>query len=77
MTKKLIFRGAACALVTPMKSGKIDYVALEGLIERQILGGTEALVVAGTTGEASTLKEGERSELFTFIKDKAARYRHE
>ena len=72
MAKKMIFRGACCALVTPMKSGKIDYEALGALIERQILGGTEALAVAGTTGEAPTLKDGERSELFAFVKQKVA-----
>ena len=72
MSKKLIFQGAACALVTPMKSGEIDYAALEKLIELQIRGGSTALVVAGTTGEAPTLNDEERTELFRFVKEKAA-----
>jgi 4-hydroxy-tetrahydrodipicolinate synthase len=48
------------ALVTPFrKDGAVDEAALERLIERQIEGGTRALVVAGTTGEAATLTEDE------------------
>ena len=71
MAKKLIFKGAACALVTPMTDGKIDYGAAERLIEYEIRGGTEAIVVLGTTGEASTVKPEERRDFFNFVKEKA------
>ena len=69
MGKKLVFRGAASALITPMKKGKIDFCALEKIIESQISSGIDALVIGGTTGEAATLSDGERYELFSFVKD--------
>lgn len=72
MKKKIIFKGAATALITPMKNGAIDYAALERLIELQISGGVAALVVCGTTGEAATLSDAERYELYRFCKEKAA-----
>lgn len=70
MKKNLIFRGAATALITPMKNGHIDYPALSKIIEFQLAGGIEALVVGGTTGEAATLSDRERYEMYTFVKDK-------
>ena len=70
MEKKLIFKGAATALITPMKSGNIDYFALDGIIEKQIAGKIAALVVGGTTGEAATLSDTERCELYTYVKGK-------
>lgn len=72
MKKNLIFRGAATALITPMKNGHIDYPALSKIIEFQLAGGIEALVVGGTTGEAATLSDRERYEMYTFVKDKVA-----
>ncbi len=54
--KKRIFTGAATALVTPMfEDGSVNYAALETIIEDQIKGGIDALVICGTTGEAATL----------------------
>ena len=52
-----IFKGAGVAIVTPMKEGslEVDYDALENLINEQIDGGTDCIVIAGTTGESSTL----------------------
>lgn len=61
--------GAGVALVTPFKDGKIDYDALERLIEWQIEEGTDALVMAGTTGESATLTREEKLELFRFTLD--------
>ena len=58
-----IFRGSGVALATPMKeNGEINYDALEGLIEAQIAGGTDALIVCGTSGEAPTLDDDEHLE---------------
>ena len=55
-----IFKGSGVALVTPMKeNGEIDYEVLEQLIEMQIEGGTDALIVCGTSGEAPTLDDDE------------------
>lgn len=70
MKKKVIFRGAATALVTPYSEGRIDYAVLAALIEAQIEGGVSALVVGGTTGEAATLSDSERYELYAFAKEK-------
>ncbi len=70
MKKKTIFKGAATALVTPMRDGKIDYTALGALIDKQIEAGISALVIGGTTGEAATLCDGERYEMYTFAKAK-------
>lgn len=57
--KRLLFTGSACAVVTPFKDGEVDYAALGLLIDRQIAGGTAALVVCGTTGEAPSLSDEE------------------
>ena len=64
MTKNPIFRGAATALVTPLNENGIDYVQLKKLIDWQIEEGIDALVIAGTTGEGSTLSDAEHRELF-------------
>ena len=68
MKKKIIFRGVATALITPFCDGKIDYSAFEKLIEEQINAEIPALVVGGTTGEAATLTDSERYELYRFAK---------
>lgn len=59
------FRGLGVALVTPFRSvnGLIDYAALERIIEHQITGGIDYLVVMGTTGESVTLKSAEKKQL--------------
>ena len=57
--------GSLVALITPMnRSGSVDWHALEQLVEYHIQSGTNALVVAGTTGESVTLSE---EELFTLF----------
>ena len=58
-----LFYGSACALATPFKGSRIDYEALEKLIDWQISSGTDALVVLGTTGEPSTITPSERSAI--------------
>ena len=64
MTKNPIFRGAATALVTPLTEKGVDYAQLEKLINWQIEEGIDGLVIAGTTGEGSTLSDAEHRELF-------------
>ena len=56
-----LFYGCGTALVTPFKGNRVDYDALERLIDWQIECGVDALVVLGTTGEPSTLSGSERS----------------
>ena len=62
--KKIIFRGAAVALITPMnKDGSVNYEKLKDLVEFQINGGTDAIIACGTTGEAATLDIDEHIEV--------------
>ena len=61
--KKPLFTGACTALVTPFANGKLHFPMLEKLLERQILAGIRAVVLAGTTGEAPTLSDGEKAAL--------------
>ncbi len=65
--KKTIFSGAATAIITPFKDGKIDYVSFKKIIEDQINGGVDGIVVAGTTGEAATLTHEEHCECIDFV----------
>ncbi len=67
-----IFRGSLVALVTPFCGGKIDYAAVENLVDWQIAEGTSALVISGTTGESPTLSEDERADLFRAVVETAA-----
>ncbi|MBQ9941285.1 MAG: 4-hydroxy-tetrahydrodipicolinate synthase [Clostridia bacterium] len=72
--KKPVFRGAATALITPFKDGKVDYESFARLIDFQINGGIDALVVCGTTGEPSTLNDQEHMDVMEFcIKHTAGR----
>lgn len=65
--KKIIFKGAGVALVTPMNSdGSVNYDELEKLIEFQIENGTDAIISCGTTGESATLSSQERNNLIEF-----------
>ena len=71
--KKTIFTGAATALITPFyKNVKIDYDKFGELVEYQINAGINALVVCGTTGEASTLTDEEHREAISFVVKKTA-----
>ena len=59
-----IFKGAGVAIVTPMKENlEVDYDALETNINYQIDNGTDAIVIAGTTGESATLSEEEHKKV--------------
>lgn len=62
--KKPLFTGACTALVTPFLDGRVNYPMLEQLLRRQVEAGIEAVVICGTTGEAPTLLDAEKLELF-------------
>lgn len=64
--RKPVFTGVCTALITPFRDGKIDFEALSGLIEFQIGGGVDALLINGTTGESATLTEAEKREIISF-----------
>ncbi len=71
--KEILFTGAATALVTPFKAdGSVDYDAFGKLIDWQIAGGIDALVICGTTGEGSTLTDEEHKECIRFAAEKIA-----
>ena len=66
-----IFKGAGVALVTPFhEDGSINYEKFAELVEEQIAGGTDAIIVCGTTGEASTLTHEEHLDLIRFCAEK-------
>lgn len=62
-----IFKGAGVAIVTPFHAdGSINYEKFAELVEFQIAGGTDAIIVCGTTGESSTLTHEEHLDLIRF-----------
>ena len=62
-----IFKGAGVAIVTPMKDNlEINYDKLDEMLEEQIAGGTDAIIICGTTGESATMTEKEHSEAIRF-----------
>ena len=67
-----MFCGVGCALVTPFCDGRVDFPAFEALLERQLAAGTEALIICGTTGEPSTLTDGEALDLVRFAVERTA-----
>lgn len=69
-----VFKGSGVAIVTPMyEDGKVNYDKLAELIEYQIANGTDAIIICGTTGEASTLTHGEHLQAIKFTIDKVAK----
>jgi len=72
MKQTSIFRGAATALVTPLTPEGVDYKQFKRLIEWQIGEGIDALVIAGTTGEGSTLTDAEHREVIRFAVEETA-----
>ena len=73
INKKHIFKGVATALVTPFTAeNKIDYLALQRLIEFQIEQGINAIVFCGTTAEAPTLTDKEHKSIIDFAVQRVA-----
>ena len=70
--KQTVFKGVATALITPMDESGIRYDEFERLINWQIDSGINALVVCGTTGEASTLSDDEHRDAIAFASKVAA-----
>lgn len=62
-----LFKGSGVALVTPFKNGRIDYHALDALVDWHLQNDTDALIVSGTTGEASTLSSIEKISIAEFV----------
>lgn len=71
--KNTIFTGAAIAIITPMNAdGSINYEKLGELIDFQIENHTDAIVICGTTGEASTMTDEEHLECIRFAVERTA-----
>ena len=67
-----MFEGSCVALVTPFYDNGVNYDKLEELIEWQIKEGTDAILICGTTGEASTMPDQEHKEVIKFAVEKIA-----
>lgn len=64
--KKTLFTGSCVALVTPFTDTGVDFNKLEELIEWHIKEGTDAILICGTTGEASTMSDEEHKTVVNF-----------
>lgn len=69
---KEIFKGVATALVTPMTEAGVDYERFGKLIDWQIEQGINALVIAGTSGEGSTLDDAEHRQVLKYAYERIA-----
>ena len=68
-----IFKGAGVAIITPFnEDGSVNFDEFGKLIEMQIEGGTDAIIVCGTTGEASTMNDDEHLATIKYCIDKVA-----
>jgi len=66
----MIFKGLLTALITPLdEKDNIDFTTLQPLVERQIASGVDGLVIAGSTGEGSSLSDEEYYELIKTVID--------
>lgn len=70
--KQSIFTGTGVALVTPFRKETVDFTKLESLIEHIIASGVDYIVALGTTSEAATMTESERSAVQSFIVETVA-----
>ncbi len=70
--KKIIFEGCGTAISTPFTEDGVNYEVFGKMIEDQINGKVDAIIVCGTTGEASTMTKEEKKETIKFVVDKVA-----
>ncbi len=66
------FHGTATAMVTPFADGNVNFEAFGRMIEYQIAGGTDVLLVLGTTGEPATMTDAEKEAVMRFAVQKVA-----
>lgn len=65
-----IFKGSGVAIITPFDENGVNFSKLEELIEWHIKNSTDAIIICGTTGEASTMTDTERKKAIKFTVDK-------
>jgi len=70
--KDIVFRGAGVAIITPFTEDGINFDALGQIIEDQIAGGTDAIVITGTSGESATMTDAEHKAAIKYAVDKVA-----
>lgn len=70
---KGFFKGSATAIITPFDENGVNYDVLGELVERQIAGGTDAIIFLGTTGEPSTMSFAEEHVLMEYAVKKVAK----
>lgn len=70
--KQTIFKGAGVAIVTPFAEDGINFDELGRIIEDQIAGGTDAIVITGTTGESATMTDEEHRAAIKYAVDRTA-----
>ncbi len=64
--KNVIFKGCGTALITPFNEDGVDFEELRKLIDFQIFGGIDAIIICGTTGESSTMSTEEKKQVIKF-----------
>ncbi|OFI06125.1 4-hydroxy-tetrahydrodipicolinate synthase [Clostridium acetireducens DSM 10703] len=64
-----LFKGSGVAIVTPFNDNGVDFDKLKELLEWHVQSGTDAIIICGTTGEASTMTEDERKKAIKFTVD--------
>lgn len=70
--KDIVFRGAGVAIITPFTEDGINFDELGRIIEDQIAGGTDAIVITGTTGESATMTDAEHKSAIKYAVEKVA-----
>lgn len=70
--KNTVFSGVATAIITPLNESGIDFEQFGKMIDWQIEAGVDAIVVAGTTGEGSTLTDAEHKDAIKYCVEKVA-----
>ena len=68
--KKKIFTGSGVAIITPFTKDGVNFEELGRIIEDQISGGTDSIVIAGTSGESATLTDEEHREVIKYTVEK-------
>lgn len=71
--KKQIFKGCGTAIVTPFNENGVDFDSYGKLIDYQIENGVSAIITCGTTGEAATMTNEERTEVISYTIEKVAK----
>lgn len=71
--KKTLFTGSGVAIVTPFAEDGVDYQKLGELIDFHLSNSTDAIIVCGTTGEASTMTDGEQIETIRYTAERVGK----